>query len=141
MSHFFPVFWFTLFQVITLSLSAQPGQPDTFRVSETEMMYKYTFCILAKGPSRNQPEAEAQKIQEGHMQNLSNLEKSGYLWLAGPFDFESQDMPDWRGIVVLRAPLYQAKKLMEADPAVSSGRLSLQCKAWWTGQPWFPEKK
>lgn len=130
---------FLLFLFGFSKLWAQPGIPDTFKISETETMYKYSFCLLLKGPNRNQTKEEANSIQEGHMANLTNLEKSGYLWLAGPFDFESVDQPDWRGIVVLRAGIDEALALMAKDPAVSSGRLSLQCKAWWSGEPWYKD--
>lgn len=77
------------------------------------MMHKYNFRIFAQGLIRNQPEAKPQEIQAGHMQNLDNLEKSGYLWLAGPFDFDSKYMQDRRGIDVLRAPLDQPYRLIE----------------------------
>lgn len=132
-----PLFFVILFSLIGFSRSwAQPGIPDTFKISDTETMYKYSFCLLLKGPNRSQSPEEANSIQEGHMANLNNLEKSGYLWLAGPFDFEAVEQPDWRGIVVLRARVDEAKALMAKDPAVSSGRLSLQCKAWWSAEPW-----
>jgi uncharacterized protein YciI len=128
------LFYLLLFNLDTLS--AQNFSPDTLKVSETEVLYSYTFCLLTKGKSREQSLEEVNKIQEGHMANLKELNKSGYLWLAGPFDFESSDFPDWRGLVILRAPLNQALLLMEKDPAVTSGRIALECKAWWCGEPW-----
>jgi uncharacterized protein YciI len=134
-----PFIFLCFFYSVLFNLPALQGQtyfPDTLKVSETELLYSYSFCLLTKGKSRDQSPEQAEKIQEGHMANLTNLKTSGYLWLAGPFDFESIDMPKWRGLIVLRAPLSEALQLMEKDPAVSSGRLALECKAWWCGEPW-----
>jgi uncharacterized protein YciI len=102
------------------------AQPKTMPISETETLYAYTFCMLSKGSSRNQGEAEALKIQEGHMNYLDNLHKKGLLWLAGPFDFETQELPEWRGIVILKTAFEEGLSLMEKDPSVSSGRIALQ---------------
>lgn len=133
-----PVFYYLLMHLFLFGGCSffSWAQPKTMKVSDTETLYSYTFCILAKGPQRNQADAEAMKIQEGHMAYLEKLQKSGILWLAGPFDFEATEMPEWRGIVILKTSKEEGIRLMEQDPSVSSGRIVLQCKAWWCGEPW-----
>lgn len=90
-------------------------------------MKVYYFVLLTKGPNRTQSEAEAEAIQRGHMANIERLHAEGKLDLAGPF----MDDGDWRGLFVLRVTSEEeARKLLETDPAISSGRLRYEIHPW-----------
>jgi hypothetical protein len=88
-------------------LPAQNLLPDSLKVSETKVQYRYSFCLLTRGKYREQSPEEVNKIQEGHRVNLSNPKKTGHLWLADSFDFKLTDRIDWIGLVSLRASLNQ----------------------------------
>jgi uncharacterized protein len=89
------------------------------------------FVMLIKGPNRNQDSATAEKIQEGHMANITKLSKSGKLLVAGPF---MEDL-NWRGIFILKCDTQEeAEKLIKTDPAVISGRLTYEIHSWMTGK-------
>jgi len=90
---------------------------------------QYWFVMLTKGENRNQDSATAAKIQEGHMSNMKIMHNAGKLKVAGPFG----DDGDWRGIFIFDcATKAEVEKLLEADPAISSGRLKAIIKPWYT---------
>jgi uncharacterized protein len=89
------------------------------------------FVMLVKGPNRDQDSATAEKIQEGHMANITKLSKSGKLLVAGPF---MEDL-NWRGIFILKCDTQdEAEKLIKTDPAIISGRLTYEIHPWMTGK-------
>jgi len=89
------------------------------------------FVMLVKGPNRNQDSATAEKIQEGHMANITKLSKSGKLLVAGPF---MEDL-NWRGIFILKCDTQdEAEKIIKTDPAIISGRLTYEIHPWMTGK-------
>ena len=89
------------------------------------------FVMLVKGPNRGQDSVTAEKIQEGHMANITRLSKEEKLLVAGPF----MDDTDWRGIFILKCKdQKECEALMQTDPAIASGRLVAQIHPWMTGK-------
>ncbi len=91
-------------------------------------MKKYVMAFLKKGPKRDQDSAETAEIQKGHMANINRMAEEGKLILAGPFmdDFEV------RGIYIFNAEsIEDAEKLTKTDPAIISGRLSMELHPWY----------
>lgn len=109
----------------------EKSAPETFEMvweGQAVTMQKYFIVFLKEGPNRNQPEAEAQKIQAEHLAYLGGLFKKGVLNLNGPLGDDSKIA----GISVYStATLEEAIKLAEADPAVKAGRLVVEAHPWW----------
>lgn len=90
-------------------------------------MKQYWFVMLKKGPKRDQPADEAERIQAGHMANVNAYAERGALQIAGPF----MDDDDWRGIFILDVPDRAAAEAMcNDDPAVKAGRLVCEIHPW-----------
>jgi uncharacterized protein YciI len=91
------------------------------------VMKQYWFVMLKKGPERDQPADEAERIQAGHMANIQSYAERGQLQIAGPFMDDGQ----WRGIFILDVPDRAAAEAMCADdPAVKAGRLVCEIHPW-----------
>lgn len=122
-----------LFLAIAIAGFAQEKkpQPETFEMEwegEKYMMQKYFVIFLKHGPNRDQPEEDAQKIQEQHLAYLGSLYQKGILNLNGPLGDDSKIA----GISVYNtATLEEAVKLAKADPAVKAGRLVIEAHPWW----------
>jgi len=100
-------------------------------------MVQYYFCILMKGPNRTHPDSVAQKIQAGHMANITKMAEEGKLLCAGPFLDEKGG-----GIFILNVKTEdEARKLIENDPAVKSGRLAYELRPWMTAKGTFKNEK
>jgi len=98
---------------------------------EKPVMKKYTFVLLTKGENRNHDSLEVQKIQKGHMEHINSMAESGDLNIAGPF----LDDGFFRGIFIFDTEdTVKVKKLVDADPAVKSGRLAYEMHPWMTMQ-------
>lgn len=94
-------------------------------------MKKYTFVFLTLGPNRTHDSLEVQKIQKGHMDHINLMAESGDLNIAGPF----LDNGFYRGVFIFDTEdTLKVKKLVEADPAVKSGRLAYEMHPWMTMQ-------
>ncbi|HMG35586.1 MAG TPA: YciI family protein [Blastocatellia bacterium] len=88
----------------------------------------YYFAIGRHGPKWT-PEAtpEVNKIQAGHMENINRMAKMGKLVIAGPF----MSGGEYAGCFVFKvANADEALKLLEVDPAISSGRLVVDVHPW-----------
>lgn len=140
MKRYISIFFMLLF------VSVCAGQQK--EVKPEEQIRQYWFVMLLKGNNRTQDSATAAKIQEGHMANINKLYEEGKLKVAGPFG----DDGNWRGIFIFDASAEGCKtkedveKLLQTDPAVSSGRLAYDIRPWWTAaigsfKPGIPEKK
>lgn len=89
----------------------------------------YYLVLLKKGPHRDQDSTTAAKIQKAHMENINSMAASGKLNIAGPF----LDDGDLRGVFVFDSNSEEeVRKLVEADPAVKSGRLAYEIHPWMT---------
>ena len=76
------------------------------------------------------------------MANINKLYYEGKLKVAGPFG----DDGNWRGVFIFDcATKEEVEKLLNTDPAISSGRLSFEIHPWYTApmgsfKPGKPEK-
>ena len=96
---------------------------------ETREMKTYYMVFLKKGPKRDQDSITAGKIQSQHLAYLNKMYSQGKMDLAGP------SLPDGeiRGFCVYNVESYDmAKKLAESDPAVISGRLTVEVLPWYS---------
>lgn len=107
---------------------AAPAKPGGKAFS----MRNYTFVLLRRGPSwTGEQTPETQKIFEGHMANIQAMGKAGKLVLAGPFDAPADDKAAYAGLFVLDvASEAEARALLAGDPAVSSGRFTVELRTW-----------
>ena len=102
------------------------GGPDT-----TYVMKRYVFMLLNEGPKRDQDSATIAKIQEGHMNHINEMAKTGKLAMAGPFEKGGKH----RGILIFDVnSISQAIRMESTDPAVVSGRLEMQAIYWWAAK-------
>ena len=89
--------------------------------------------MLTKGSRRGEitDTVVLNKIQEGHMQNITSLAAQGKLIVAGPFGDES----DWRGIFIFDVPTKEeVETLLKTDPAIAAGRLGYEIHPRWTAK-------
>jgi uncharacterized protein YciI len=109
------------------------GQQPAPAPEKKFQMEHYVMVLLYRAPNRPSiPDAESNKIQEGHMANIQHMAAIGKLLLAGPFE----DNADLRGIFLFKpgVSMDEVKQLVEADPAVKAGRLRYEI------HPWFAAK-
>ena len=95
------------------------------------VMAAHAFCIVKRGP------AWAGEAGGGaHDRFIESLRGAGALAAAGPV----ADDPQIEGIAIFRSPsIEEARKSMEGDPDVRSGRLAVEYHSWWTADgvlPW-----
>ncbi len=117
--------------IVILCFSLFCGKTIFAQEPEKPVMKKYTFVLLTSGPNRNQDSLEVQKIQKGHMDHINDMAESGDLNVAGPF----LDNGFYRGVYIFDTEdTLKVKKLLEADPAVKSGRMAYEMHPWMTMQ-------
>jgi uncharacterized protein YciI len=99
-----------------------------FSSAQTSDLEKYQFGFLKRGPKWTaESTPETKKIQEGHMANINRMAKAGKLLAAGPM----ADDGEIRGIFIFKAEsLAEAQALAAEDPAIKSGRLTLEILNW-----------
>lgn len=99
-------------------------------------MVTYQMALLARGP-KWAPEAtgDAKRMTREREAFLGRLKASGKLAAAGPFT----DAGELREMLVLQvASPEEAKALMENDPLVKAGILSLEVHPWWVAKGTLP---
>lgn len=105
--------------------------PNEFEMKDGDTTYtmkKYFFCLLKKGPNRNQDSSSVRDIQKNHLAHLDKLGKMGLISIAGPFEAEHE----YRGILIFNVSTQEeAERLEGDDPAVISGRLSMEILPVW----------
>ena len=98
---------------------------------KTYNMKQYYMVILLKGDHRNQPKEEADKIQAAHLAGIRKLADAGIIQIAGPFAHDE----DPRGIFIMDVKdIDEAKRIVDQDPAVRSGRLKYRVYPWWAAK-------
>ena len=91
-------------------------------------MKKYVLAFLKAGPNRDHDEAEARRLQRGHLDNIQRLAREGKLVLAGPF----MDDGEIRGLFIFDVrSVEEARALTESDPAIQAGRLVVELHPWY----------
>jgi len=119
--------------LIGAALAAPDGGPEM-----PPNMERYTLVIL-KRPANGGPRvADPEALQRQHLAHLTSMARAGKLVVAGPFDDQAD--PRLRGLCVYRAPLEEARRLAQDDPAVKAGRLEVEVLSWWVekGAMTFP---
>ncbi len=120
-----PLVLLPLLLASALATAAEPPAPATPPLPPG--MKQYWFVMLKKGPKRDHPAEEAQRLQAGHMANMQAYADKGQLQIAGPF----MDDGDWRGIFILDVPdRAGAEAMCNDDPAVQAGRLVCEIHPW-----------
>ena len=91
-------------------------------------MRQYVLAFLKRGPNRNQDSAEAEALQQAHLDNIMKMADEGKLVVAGPF----MDDGDVRGIYIFNvATVEEAEALTKTDPAIIAGRLTMELHPWY----------
>ena len=92
-------------------------------------MKMYVLVILKTGPANITEKAKVDSLFAGHMRNINRLVDQGKLVVAGPL---RKNDKAYRGIFILNVTTFEeAKKLMEADTAISSGMLDTELFHWY----------
>ena len=87
------------------------------------------MVLLKVGPNRDQDSATVARIQKEHLENINRMAQSGKLNIAGPF----LDDGELRGVFVFDSNSEEeVRRMVEADPAVRSGRLTYEIHPWMT---------
>jgi uncharacterized protein len=115
---------------LILDVKAWYGPKNWFGVPDDPPVTEHLVLgFLMRGPGPTLPDAEAEKIQQGHLAYMTMLHEQGKLLVAGPFEDDS----DWRGIVIYRVgSVDEARQLAAGDPAVKAGRLVIDARPWAT---------
>ena len=87
---------------------------------------RYTLVFLRKGPAPLDDETRHERLQLEHLQHLTKLQILGKLVLNGPTLIEH----DILGVSVYAAELEEARALVEADPKVRAGYLTVETIPW-----------
>jgi uncharacterized protein YciI len=120
--------WFVCLAFCLSALLAQaPPQPE-----KKYEMTTYILGLLHRGPNWSPGVTEeTKKIQAGHMANIQKMAATGKLIVAGPI----ADNSNLRGIFIFaNTTKEEAKAMAEADPAIQSGRLTLELYSWFAAK-------
>jgi uncharacterized protein YciI len=99
---------------------------DEFVQKKVASGKQYCLRIYKAGPNRNQPPAEAERIQKEHLRYLFQLHAEGKLLINGPVDD-----PVLRGMSIFNTTdKEEVKRLSDRDPAVEAGRLVYEVYSW-----------
>ncbi|HEY6180584.1 MAG TPA: YciI family protein [Kofleriaceae bacterium] len=120
--------------LLALACALAACAPATAQTSPAKpfAMRTYTFVLLRRGSTWTAEQTpETRKIFEGHMANIQAMGKAGKLVLAGPFDAPADDRSAYAGLFVLDvASEAEARALLANDPAVRSGRFTVELRTW-----------
>ena len=102
--------------------------------ADTKPEYEMTTYVVGffhRGPNAGKGDpVEAERLQEGHLANFGKLVEAGKLIVAGPFS----DNTELRGMLIFKlSSVDEARTLMEADPLLKAGRLTLELHPWFAG--------
>lgn len=119
--------------LINMELAAQ--EPREFEHKDgdtTYVMKRYYIGFLKRVEDKPLMDStKVAQIQQAHLDYMSQNSKDGVLLMAGPFG----DDGEIRGIVIYDVPsLEEAKNIIENDPAVKAGRLSIEVHPWWAAK-------
>lgn len=118
-------------------LASAPGGTDA-GTEGPPALERYSLIILRRPANGGAKVADPEALQRQHIEHLHAMARAGKLVVAGPFD--DQTDPRMRGMCLYRAPLEEARKLAQEDPAVKAGRLEVEALTWWVekGAMTFP---
>ena len=128
------IYRISLLCLIVLAMSQEAISQREFEMKEgdtTYVMKRYVFMLLNEGPKRDHDSVTVAKIQEGHMNHINEMAKTGKMVIAGPFENAGKH----RGILIFDVDsISQAIRMESNDPAIVSGRLEVQAMYWWTAK-------
>jgi len=84
--------------------------------------------FLANPDAATLDEAAENEIQDAHMDHLARMHEAGVLLAAGPVVGASTRQV--RGLCIDAVDPNRARELHESDPAVRTGRLTIQTSTW-----------
>jgi uncharacterized protein len=121
--------------LLTADAQAKHGQAKKASHAQEKKyeMKQYYFVMLEKGANREEitDTNVLNKIQAGHMANLTRLYNLGKIIVAGPFGDDGK----WRGIFIFDCKTQEeVEELLKTDPAIASGRLDYKIHPWWTAK-------
>lgn len=91
-------------------------------------MKQYVMAFLMRGDSSSADSAEAESLQQAHLDNITRMAQEGKLVLAGPF----LDDTDIRGIYIFNvSTMEEAEQLTGSDPAIKAGVLKMELHPWY----------
>jgi len=136
------IFSVVAFLVLSLSLSAQEGNPNydaklaaSLGADDYGMRY-YVLVILKTGPNESEDQLARQQAFQGHMTNMGTMVEAGQLVVAGPIDVNEKG---YRGIFILKSETFEeARLLLQTDPAIKAGYLEPEFFKWY-GSAALPE--
>lgn len=92
-------------------------------------MKMYVFVILKTGPNKTTDKTFIDSCFSGHMANINRLADERRLVVAGPFGKNEQN---YRGLFIFNViSMEEARELLKADPAVTSGILMAELVPWY----------
>lgn len=95
-------------------------------------MKPYMLVILKTGPKDAEitDKVQRQELFKGHFSNMSEMEKSGKLKLAGPFS--TKNSLGYRGIFLLDVKTEaEAQALLQNDPTIKNGIFEVEILPWY----------
>ncbi|MEX1191512.1 MAG: hypothetical protein WEA99_06020 [Brumimicrobium sp.] len=121
--------------IITTTFSSAQNKPVYDSILAKELgadeygMKSYSFVILTTGDSTINDQKRVQELFNGHLKNISELEKDGKLVLAGPL---GENPHEYRGLFIFNNPsVEETKKLLNTDPAIVAGLLNYKIFEWY----------
>ncbi|MBW8361602.1 MAG: YciI family protein [Kaistella sp.] len=95
-------------------------------------MKSYMLVILKTGPKDAEITDKTQRAElfKGHFSNMTEMEKSGKLKLAGPF--ATKNTLGYRGIFLLDVKTEEeARTLLQNDPTIKAGIFEVEILPWY----------
>lgn len=101
---------------------------DEFIMKSSEAGKQYCLRLYRKGPKRDQPPEEADRIQMEHLRYLFGLRAEGKIVINGPVIDES----GLSGMAIFNTTdKEEVKRLSAEDPAVRAGRVVYEVYDWY----------
>jgi uncharacterized protein YciI len=101
-----------------------------------ENMQAHPLCLLYRGTTAEGRVGTHNSLLDLHERYIDDLRRQGKLGAAGRIETSDHLL----SLVIFRAiPLEEAHRLLQADPAVRSGMLRMECHTWWSSDhvlPW-----
>jgi uncharacterized protein YciI len=99
--------------------------------SVSDVMASHEFCLVKRGPADPDPGAP---IEVAAL--IEPIRRTGALSAAGPIEGDR----DLLGIIIFKgASVDEARRALEQDESVKSGRIAIEYHVWWTADrvlPW-----
>ena len=101
---------------------------DEFIEKTTASGKQYCLRLYRKGPNRDQPPEEADRIQLEHLRYLFQLRAEGMIVINGPVIDDS----GLSGMAIFNTTdKEEVKRLADGDPAVKAGRVVYEIYHWY----------